>query len=106
MSVGKTVENSGRNGGKLRVGNPGNRGGGRPKDKVREACALAFEKRIPALASIADGKVEGASVGDRIKAIDTLGKYAGLQKIETENLNTTLDDLMREAEKFAGDGAA
>lgn len=108
-TVENTVDNTvpGLNGGRLRSGGkPGNKGGpGRPKDKVREACALAFEQRIPVLKKIADAKIPDVSVKDRLSAIDLLGKYAGLQKIETENHNTVLDDMMAEAAKFDGDVA-
>ena len=50
---------------------------------MRAACALAFDQRIKVLAQIADGKIE-ATAGERIKAIDVLGKYAGLQQVEHE----------------------
>lgn len=85
--VENTVANTvpGRNGGRLRAGGkPGNKGGGRPKDEVRAACALAFDKRIKRLTMIADGKIDGAGIEQQLKAIDMLAKYGGLQKIETE----------------------
>ena len=79
-------------GGYLQVGNPGNRGGpGRPRDRVRLASLLSFEKRIPVLEQIADGqcvervKVVGgdgapveversAAVSERIRAVEVLGR--------------------------------
>ena len=68
-------------GGALRRGDkPGNKGG-RPPSAVREACRLAFHQRLKVLKDIADGKID-ASPADRIKAVDTLGKYGGIQKIE------------------------
>lgn len=92
----KTTFIPGKNGGRLRNGGTNKGGPGRPKDKVREACALAFEQRIPVLKQIADAKVKDASVKDRLSAMDLLGKYGGLQKVETETHDTTLEDLMRD----------
>lgn len=64
---------------------PGNTGGkkgrsGRPPSKVRDACRLAFSQRLKVLKQIADNPDEDAA--DRIRAVDTLGKYGGIQKIE------------------------
>jgi hypothetical protein len=64
---------------------PGNTGGkkgrsGRLPSKVREACRLAFHQRLKVLKQIADNEHEDAA--DRIRAVDTLGKYGGIQKIE------------------------
>jgi hypothetical protein len=94
----------GKNGGRLRNGGTNRGGPGRPKDKVREACALAFEQRIPVLKKIADAKIADVSVEQRLKALDLLGKYGGLQKVETETKDTTLADLMREAAAGDDDG--
>jgi len=59
------------------LGNNGKKGGhegaGRPKAEVREACKLAFEKRIPTLEQIADDS--GKRSKDRIDAIKALGQY-------------------------------
>lgn len=62
-------------------GIPGNKGGpGRPKSAVVEACRLAFEERIPVLMAIADNTK--AKHRDRILAIDKLGEFGGLKKID------------------------
>jgi hypothetical protein len=121
-----SVENSGPTrdaDGKIRGGNPGNKGGkkgrsGRPPGVIRQACAKAFDKRIKYLMAVVDGETGdylahkdgqpvlddqgrpvrcGAEVSDRLKAMDLLGKYGALQKIETETRDTTLEDLLREA---------
>ena len=61
----------------LTRGMPGNKGGGRPRSKVKALSALEYEKRIPALGAIADDEAERAT--DRIRAIDVLGRHGGLQ---------------------------
>lgn len=58
--------------GLLQIGNPGNAGGGRPASQIRERCRGSFERRIPVLEQIADGKGDDS---DRLKAVDLLGKY-------------------------------
>lgn len=108
----------GVNGGRLKTGNVGNRGGsGRPPGVVREACRKAFADRVRYLKDVVDGKTGpvlykdgqpvldekgkpvriGADDDTRLKAMDLLGKYGALQKIETETHDATLEDLMREA---------
>lgn len=54
---------------------------GRPPSEVKKALLRSFDELAPELARIAR---DGASEGDRIRAIDVLGKYAGLQSIEVE----------------------
>lgn len=93
-------------GGALQVGNAGNAGGpGRPASLIRERCRGSFEARIGILEQIADGEpivktaipsVDGkgkltlleatvsASPNDRLKAIDLLGKYGGIEKVSIE----------------------
>jgi hypothetical protein len=104
-TVPDTARQPGKYGGWLKRGNPGNKGGGRQKDRVRETCLLGFEERIHWLRKIADGKI-AATVKERLTALDLLGKYGGLQKIETETHDGTLEDLMREAAagEVASDG--
>lgn len=104
------------NGAEIPLGaHPGNTGGkpgrsGRPPSAVREACRLSFDERIPILEKIADGAVpflnrcpecgheavtgeEAPSADNRLRAIDTLGKYGlGEQRevIETESVKAKL----------------
>ena len=95
----------GRNGGRLLPGGqPGNRGGpGRTPSQVQAASRLAFDQRIRRLKKIADGTlgvplvvngepvlmpdgktvaVLGPDVDQQLKAIDMLGKYGALQRVE------------------------
>ena len=70
-----------KHGGALNTGGtPGHKGaGGRPPSAVREAARLAFSERLEVLTAIADDEEERAS--DRLKAIDLLGKYGGVDSI-------------------------
>ena len=62
-------------------GTPGNAGGlGRPPSAIRTYCRGSFEQRIPILEAIADGVIE-AGPKERIRAIDVLAKYGGVDKI-------------------------
>ncbi len=54
---------------------------GRPPSEVKKALLAGFEGAMPELLRIAK---EGASEGDRLRAIDVLGKYAGLTSIDVE----------------------
>ena len=86
------------NGALLKGGLPGNRGGpGAVPSAIREYCRGSFAQRVPILEAIADGEVmermllegtdkelevmKSAKVVDRIKAIDVLAKYGGVDKI-------------------------
>lgn len=99
-TVGTTVARRtqpGRNGGTLLVGNPGHKGaGGIVSGHLRTHCRGSFAERVPILEAIADGKpldftkrVDGeevtgsisASIKERITAIETLGKYGGVQDL-------------------------
>ena len=65
----------------LNVGNPGNKGGtGRPKSVIREKCAGSFEQRIKVAEEILDDP--SSTNADKIRALDLLGKYAGLQQTD------------------------
>jgi hypothetical protein len=65
----------------LSGGVPGHKGGGgRPASEVRARCMGSFAERIKVLEEIADNPASSPS--DRRAAVDTLGKYAGLQKVE------------------------
>jgi len=80
-SVNNSVQN-GRNGGTLRVGNPGNKGGpGRPPSKIREIARDEWAALIPMLRRVARSAKEATS--DRLRAADQLGKY-GLGTTMTE----------------------
>jgi hypothetical protein len=61
--VENSVGNTGRNGGRLRRGNPGNRGGGRKTLEFKAECArLADEEVLPKLAQkIADSGPDDAA---------------------------------------------
>lgn len=87
-------------GGTLQVGNPGNSGGiGRPTPQIRARCRGSFLHRIPILEQIADGTLTEtvdsptgpqnvlvpSPLAERLKAIDMLGKYGGLQVIAVES---------------------
>lgn len=70
----------GNGGAPIIPGNPGNSGGKKGRSGggsvvIRLACRESFAKRRRTLERIADGKVEGATVADRVRAIDLLGKY-------------------------------
>jgi hypothetical protein len=98
--VENSVENTvpGRNGGRLnRGGTKGNRGGGRPPAVIRQRCADGFDRHIAtAEAILADKK---ASNADKIRALDVLGKYAGLQKIEHEHSRKPYREAVDEVRK-------
>jgi hypothetical protein len=66
----------------LAGGTPGNRGGqpgrsGRRPDWIDEACARGFSEGLPFLRRVVRGKEPGATIADRMKAFDLLGKYRG-----------------------------
>ena len=89
-------------------GTPGNKGGRSYPLKAKAASALAYEERIPALASIADDDAERAT--DRIKAIDILGKHGGVgdkvgyDRVLVDRLGaTTANVLHRECPELASD---
>ena len=52
---------------------PGAPNAGRPPSVIRERCRGSFEDRIAVLEEIADDPK--ANAGDRIRALDLLGKY-------------------------------
>ncbi len=54
---------------------------GRPPSEVKAALVQGFANALPELLRLAR---EADSQGDRIRAIDVLGKYAGLQSIDIE----------------------
>jgi hypothetical protein len=59
--------------------NFGNKGGGRPKDRIREKCLQGFEKHgLPYCLKV----LSGEEPGDPLKAADMLGKYGGLTQVD------------------------
>jgi hypothetical protein len=96
-SVDNTVQ-PGKNGGKLRKGNPGNKGGtGRPPAEIRQRCADGFDRHIATAEAILNSP--DASNTDKIRALDVLGKYAGLQKIEHEHSRKPYREAVDEVRK-------
>jgi hypothetical protein len=72
----------------LSGGVPGHKGGGgRPPSEVRARCLGSFAERVAVLEEIADSK--DSSPADRRAAVDTLGKYAGLLKVEHTGADDT-----------------
>lgn len=65
----------------LAGGKPGNKGGtGPPPSAIRAYCRGSFAVRIPILEDIAAGEYK-ATPRDRIKAMDVLAKYGGVDKL-------------------------
>lgn len=76
----------------LRGGVRGNKGGGRPPAEIRLRCAGLFDEHIDKAVGILRKK--DASNGDKLKALDLLGKYGGLIHTTSE---TTVKRPHREA---------
>ena len=87
----------GRNGGKLRVGGTNKGGSGRPPAAIRQRCADSFDRHIATAEAILAS--EHASHADKIRALDVLGKYAGLQKIEHEHSRKPYREAVDEVRK-------
>src|SRR2546423_689478 len=98
--TGKTGEKTGKNTGVMvsprngvecptgaHEGNTGGKPGrsGRPPTAIREALRVSFDQRIKVLEEIADGREHDA--GNRIRAVDTLGKYGLPAQKEIVNLD-------------------
>jgi hypothetical protein len=99
-------------GGALYAGGvPGNEGGGRRPMTLRQRLAVSLEKRIPILEQIADGEAivrmrtpEGeesetlvsAAIGDRLKAIDTMGRYGPgtVRELSTDEVRERLRETL------------
>lgn len=76
-------------GGLLRSGNPGNKGGiGNTPSRVRKACRKSFAKRIVTLEQIADDKDEDTS--ERRKAIEALGRIGMGPSVTWDDIRTRL----------------
>ena len=92
----------GRNGGTLQTGNP--QGSGRIRIEVRQACRDAFHGRISILEDIAD-ETE-ASLVDRMKAIEILGRYGvgthaeTVDRVKIEDVRDLVGGLAQASEPF------
>ena len=85
----------GRNGGRLTPGNPGNKGGkGAIKSEVRQRCVDDFDTNRKVAIEILQN--EASLPADRLRALDLLGKYGGLQQVD----NTSGDKPITEVIKF------
>jgi hypothetical protein len=75
----------GRNGGTLKKGNWGNKGGtGRPPEKLREACRQILEEfGFDAIVDVF--KADDSTHADKLSAFDKLGRYGGLLKEEVDH---------------------
>jgi hypothetical protein len=84
----------GARGGTLVAGINRTPGTGRPKSEVRERCVGSFDQRISIAEQILDNPLSNPA--DRLKALDLLGKYGGLQQID----NTSGDRPVTEPVDF------
>lgn len=89
----------GRNGGRLRRGNPGNRGGrGRAPAEIRATCREKFDTLLPKLERIA--KARKSKDADKVRAIDVLGRYGMDRSISIEDLKEALRLMTAEIYDF------
>lgn len=102
---GNTVTNTesqpGRNGGRLRVGNPGNKGGGRIKDELRAELVESFEVGLQKLKQrIYSSKT---TTGELVRIVDLFGRYAlpYIQEDEPPQVDLSLlsDSALKELER-------
>ena len=61
-----------------------------PRNEVRMQCADGFRDRIQVLTKIADN--EKNTVTERLRAMDMLGKYGGLQQVDQTPENGSDED--------------
>ena len=79
----------------LAGGKKGHKGGtGRPPAAIRQRCADTFDQFLVKAVAILTSKK--SSDGDKLKALDLLGKYGGLQKIETETVHRHYREAIEE----------
>lgn len=90
-------------GGALRNGGTNRGGPGRPRSAIRDACARSFDERIAVAEKIADSRK--ATRLDKLRALDLLGKYGGLHKIEHGG-SVGLDETLKELADRERNGAA
>ncbi len=92
----------GKNGGTLLVGGDG-KSGGRPKAVVRSAFIAVAESGAQYCKDVVAGKVKGATIADKLRAIDVAGKY-GLgtqQEIDGAMEVRKVEVVMRREDKSA-----
>lgn len=85
----------GKNGGWLRPGNPGNKGGtGRPKDRLRNLACDGFEKTFKQISQKADS--EELATPELLNFFDKCGKYGiGTQQEVTQvNVSDELGEMI------------
>lgn len=105
QSVGNTVANTatqaGRNGGRLKVGNPGNRGGGRIREELRSELVECFEIGLQKLKQRIYR--DSMTTGELVRLVDLMGKYAYpyLQEEEPPQIDLSMlsDSALEELEK-------
>lgn len=91
----------GKHGGWLRRGGSNGGAGGRPPSAIRATMREALADRIPILEAIADDPK--ASVADRMKAVDLLGKYGlGTTVTETDTEGHDAIRVLREPMRLRG----
>ena len=125
----RDVENSAANtdvmvqprGGQLRVGNPGNKGGGRRPDRIKKLAQKALLPRLRLLAHFADGvavsqveddagnarhKLHSPTPAERIKAIEVLHKIGMGDTVSVSDVRDRLKRqvaLIRSQEAWTAD---
>ena len=96
-----TAMQSGRNGGRLKVGNPGNRGGGRIREELRSELVECFEIGLQKLKQRIYR--DGMTTGELVRLVDLMGKYAYpvLQEDEPSEIDLSMlsDSALAELEK-------
>lgn len=86
------------NGGQLNVGNPGNKGGGRPPEEFRRECGeklgVWLERSASLLQQLHDKATQSEDDDLRLKVVDAsgklaerFGKYTGLEKLAVDHTN-------------------
>lgn len=71
---------------------PGAANAGRYPDEIRAACRLAFDERVPLLASFADDSAAEPMV--RMKALEMLAKYGLGAPLRSEHANNGDEKIM------------
>lgn len=103
-----TVMQAGRNGGRLKVGNTGNRGGGRIKEELRSELVECFELGLAKLRERLQR--DDQTTGELVRVVDLMGKYAYpyLQEEEPPQIDLSMlsDSALEELERASrGHGA-